>query len=391
MGYSYKQPKYYEDFRCIGGACTNSCCEKWLVLWTKKSYKGLIEASCPELPKELVESRFTKLDNGLYSIILRENGDCPFHNEKGLCDIQLNLGEKALSPVCATYPRSFLKHNSVFQRWCAASCPAVLELLCNSPSAMERIVCEAREETLPPKAVVSVDEQEDVDNNKAIFFRNELTDFFWELFSDKRRSISSSIILGALAAKHFSETAQTAPEKLGALIKDMRKQMNSPVVSKSIEEIKPNYGLKFKLANNFLVQYLGERLSVDFSAFIKDGALNTENYLIGEGNFNKAFEGREYALKNIIINMFLDCIIPFLNKESSIFSNYAYFAAAAASVQVIAAATGFTGDHIYDRFILAVSSLARAISHNPDRAGKIIKDLESFGIKSPAHIAILVK
>ena len=83
---------------------------------------------------------------------------------------------------------------------------------------MERIVCAAREETLPPKAVVSVDEQEDVDNNKAIFFRNELTDFFWELFSDKRRSISSSIILGALAAKHFSETAQTAPEKSGGLI-----------------------------------------------------------------------------------------------------------------------------------------------------------------------------
>ena len=109
MDYFYKQPKYYSQFRCIGGDCPESCCDGWCVLWTSQEIDNLKSADVSAGLKERIDNSFSYTEeHKKYMINLCNDGRCPFHNrETDLCDIQHELGEKALSTVCGTYPRNY--------------------------------------------------------------------------------------------------------------------------------------------------------------------------------------------------------------------------------------------------------------------------------------------
>ncbi len=97
-------PKYYKDFVCIADKCNHSCCIGW-------------EIDVDEAALEKYESI-----NAPYGETIRKSidhsGDCPhFHllqgercphlNEKGLCNIILNLGEDYLCHICREHPRFY--------------------------------------------------------------------------------------------------------------------------------------------------------------------------------------------------------------------------------------------------------------------------------------------
>ena len=56
-------------------------------------------------------------------------GECPMHDEDGLCMIQRDLGEAALPEICRMYPRCLKKEGSMYEALCSNSCEAVVELL----------------------------------------------------------------------------------------------------------------------------------------------------------------------------------------------------------------------------------------------------------------------
>ncbi|MBQ8497582.1 MAG: flagellin lysine-N-methylase [Clostridia bacterium] len=95
-------PDYYPLFSCIADKCKHSCCIGWEIdidaetLETYKNVQG-------DFGKRLREG-IDEMD-GTACFHLCEDERCPFLNEKGLCDIILNLGEDALSQICTDHPR----------------------------------------------------------------------------------------------------------------------------------------------------------------------------------------------------------------------------------------------------------------------------------------------
>lgn len=131
---SVRIPHYYDDFKCIGGGCTDNCCIGWDVEIDKKTYQRYQKITEPELSK-LIRQRISR-NPGSYShevdygiVELNDRNRCPFLNEKQLCKIQAKLGHDFLSNVCAAYPRYANEINGVSEYSLNVSCPEAARLV----------------------------------------------------------------------------------------------------------------------------------------------------------------------------------------------------------------------------------------------------------------------
>lgn len=116
-------PDYYEEFACIAGACTGSCCDGWEIDIDDAS-REYYSSVGGEIGERLREKLYQGED-GEYRFRLGERGRCPFLNAEGLCDIYAALGEEALSEVCTDFPRFSLSYGHVMQRILSVSCEEV--------------------------------------------------------------------------------------------------------------------------------------------------------------------------------------------------------------------------------------------------------------------------
>ena len=100
-----RKPSYYDTFRCIAGACPDSCCHQWEVQVDADAARRYRAMPGP-LGDALRDALRT--EDGETFLTLRE-GRCPMWRSDGLCRIQAELGEKALCRVCREFPR--LRHD----------------------------------------------------------------------------------------------------------------------------------------------------------------------------------------------------------------------------------------------------------------------------------------
>ena len=97
-------PAYYSTFRCIAGACPDSCCKEWEVDIddaTAAFYRTLEGPLGDRLRQVLKDTE----DGAAMTI---EDGRCPMWRRDGLCRIQAELGHDALCQTCRDFPR--LRH-----------------------------------------------------------------------------------------------------------------------------------------------------------------------------------------------------------------------------------------------------------------------------------------
>ena len=88
-------PDYYDRFRCKGGACRNSCCMGWGISVDMKEYFRLIGLDCSPRLHARLECAFHQPDTPSperYALISPDwRGDCPMHDEDGLCMLHRSL------------------------------------------------------------------------------------------------------------------------------------------------------------------------------------------------------------------------------------------------------------------------------------------------------------
>lgn len=121
-----RTPFYYKDFRCIAGACTDTCCAGWDVDVDEKSYK-YYKSVKGDFGRRL-KSVMVPSEDGGCTFTLNE-GRCPFLNEKNLCDLFTALGEDKLCETCAEFPRFINEYGSIREIGIAPSCKTAGELM----------------------------------------------------------------------------------------------------------------------------------------------------------------------------------------------------------------------------------------------------------------------
>ena len=113
------KPSYFDDFRCIAGACPDSCCKEWDVQVDEASAACYRSLSGP-LGDRLREVLRDEDGETVMTII---DGRCPMWRADGLCRIQAELGESALCKTCREFPRLTHDYGDFIERGLELSCP----------------------------------------------------------------------------------------------------------------------------------------------------------------------------------------------------------------------------------------------------------------------------
>ncbi len=124
-----RKPSYYDSFRCLAGACPDSCCHEWTIAVDNDA--AAFYRSLPGSLGDRLRQVMALEDED--TIMVNENRRCPMWRTDGLCQIQSELGHDALCKTCREFPR--LTHDyGDFQEWgLELSCPEAARLILNAP------------------------------------------------------------------------------------------------------------------------------------------------------------------------------------------------------------------------------------------------------------------
>jgi len=134
------EPACFQDFVCIAGACPDTCCHGWEVVIdedTRKRYEALDGAL-----GEWIRSHL-RVDEDGDTCMASLNGRCPMLMDDGLCVIQKNLGETALSRVCDRYPRFIHEFGGLTEQGISLSCPEACRLILETPFSIREYSTDA--------------------------------------------------------------------------------------------------------------------------------------------------------------------------------------------------------------------------------------------------------
>ena len=124
------KPFYYDDFKCVGGGCKDSCCIGWNIYIDKKSYKAYknVKGEYYKKLKDGISRNRKDSDDLHYGDMKLENGKCKFLNKQNLCDIYIDLGQEYLCNTCKIYPRVINKNGDIYEKGLKLSCPEVARM-----------------------------------------------------------------------------------------------------------------------------------------------------------------------------------------------------------------------------------------------------------------------
>lgn len=133
------KPSYFDSFRCIAGACPDSCCQEWDVLVDPET-----AAFYRALPGDLGDRlRQVLVDDPEYGTTMEiDNRRCPMWRQDGLCRIQAELGHDALCKTCREFPRLTHDYGNFIEFGLELSCPEAAKIIL-SASPAPPIVTEA--------------------------------------------------------------------------------------------------------------------------------------------------------------------------------------------------------------------------------------------------------
>lgn len=384
----YRQPEYYRSFQCIAGDCPITCCSKWRIDWSPAELDKLRSADCSPKFRDLIENSFSYDDSkNEYVIKLSANRECPFLTEDKFCGIQRELGEEYISYICRNYPRTNLLHNGVVHRTCSASCYQVMNILCTDPNAMNLHNVRFEEKIVTIRSSRFSDER--IKEHPELKFFNEIADFFFDIVSNKIRSVETSLVLGALAAQKLTEYINLGKwQQIPEIIKKLRPQLNATSVP-SFENAAPHYGFSLGLCTEILNNFCHTNV---LNCLMVDDKLSAEKFVQGSEMFSAILSEQPYVLRNIALNFMLEGSIPYINAQQSLFDNYCYYVATVACTKLICSAVAYSHQNLGVALPTALSYYVRSMYHSgTSKIDSIIELLHQHQITTPAKLALMLK
>jgi len=135
-------PSYYKTFHCVASECVHNCCrEGWEIdlddahveLYKKLKASG-DEKMSVLLSENLVLPTVKERRTGeVPHIRLKEDGVCPFLNDRGLCGLILAYGEKSICQICTDHPRFRNYYKDQMELGLGLCCEEACRIILNDP------------------------------------------------------------------------------------------------------------------------------------------------------------------------------------------------------------------------------------------------------------------
>ena len=322
---------YYDEFRCIGAECMDSCCKNWGITLTKREYLNYKKMDCsPELGS-IIDIAFKRLreDDLRYAAMkLKENGDCPFLGDDSLCKIQKEKGAEALSVICNYFPRQNTRvGNEAYIYSNNITCSHVVELMINHPEGLALVEGDYKGDNswieknmfsgnviMPnwegyPYFWVIKNAQLDILQNRNFtipermlilgFFAQKADEYIKENKGEKINGIANMLldnevckkISDSLKAPQSEESAATKSVSILLKMKNTAQSISfsNPKISEYFEQIAKSIDLKTELSENNDLSFFFDRQKYSESLSIYHEIENNRPYIIENLLVNLAF------------------------------------------------------------------------------------------------------
>ena len=283
-------PDYYENFKCIAGACTDTCCAGWQVDVDDASYEyyKTIKGEFGErLHSVMVDGK--KGAEGQFRI--RPDGRCPFLNDNNLCDLYAALGEAGLCVTCDRYPRYTTEYGNLRETGIALSCKTAAELILKDNCRPNFKVWE------------DPDEFPSLNNIDGEFFYAlmEARKKAFDIVSNRKYNIWDRISILVYYATDLQKKI-----KKPSLIKDVINMYDEAYIDKALSSVKKERYPEFDIYDlykgyfyNYLKQVIIKREWLELVYSVYDNVLK-EGYCKLLHEFGQYYQEREYEYENLI-------------------------------------------------------------------------------------------
>lgn len=122
----YTIPDYYQDFKCIADKCEDTCCAGWQIVIDRETLKKYTK-----IKGDFGKRMFRSINWFTKTFKQDKEKRCAFLNDRNLCDLYLNQGEKGFCKTCREYPRHTEEFEGVREITLSISCPEVARILMN--------------------------------------------------------------------------------------------------------------------------------------------------------------------------------------------------------------------------------------------------------------------
>lgn len=337
MGINIKKayPIYLKEFKCIGGACKDSCCIGWDVDIDKSTFKEYHKVQDKEMKKMFQKNvhnnnNCTSIDVDYGRVKLKNGKRCPFLNEENYCVIYSNLGEEYLSNVCTSFPRITNKVDGCYEMSLDVACPEAARILLLKEEGIE---FKKSEEVLGKHIVSSeVDTKSKQFNGSPIKYFKEIRDLSIKIIKNRKFDLNQRLyILG-----EFLNTLEEEFEHNYKNVPNFIKQYNINSIIDNYENNKLNYIIQmdfFKKILGFL-NVFKEIDSVTFKEYTKetisgfkleecdDINKHSEFYINAFEEYSESFiNNNSYIFENYLVNFMYNNMFPFSENES-VFDGY---------------------------------------------------------------------
>lgn len=392
------KPFYYDKFKCIGTQCKDSCCIGWKVYIDKKSYMNY----------KKVKGRFSKiLNRGIsrnrnnetylhYGEMNLRDERCEFLNDKSLCDIYINLGEKYLCNTCKQYPRIIYKFGNFFEKTLNLSCPEVTRIFVESNEAFS----------------FNVENEELSDTEKQfiqdIKYNNDLYNLLWkgrdlsiEVAQFREIDIWKRLVFIKIIGEQLQQLINESKyNQLENTIEELKNTITSLEVITSLDNIEKVNTVKIAFINVLLQRRvnIGEN-NIVFNEILKNFNLifkdNEKASLIlekKENEFNIYFKEYEYIFENYIVYSLYNNYIKALGSKD-LNKNILILTLSYSAIKMLLLAKWIKNNGVLnkDDIIDVLYSFSRVTEHNNIFMECLYKDLKKEGYDSLAYLTILVR
>lgn len=263
---NYLLPTYFEEFKCIGGACEDTCCAGWRIDIDEATFKKYKKEKNPLMKKALQENTsrnrasnanfFTK---GRFK--LDENKSCTMLTKEGLCSIQKVLGEEALCHTCTVYPRETISRNDTIEKSLVLSCPEAARIVLNRPDGLDFVEKEA---------------VKDSDIIKNIRHSEEEFESFWKIriflidtLQNRKHSLETRLLILSMFIQKYIDLDNPTSSEIDSLLTQYTTYLTFDDLNTQFDNIPTNYKQQLSFASNVLNHSYSTQFN-EMSKIIKD-------------------------------------------------------------------------------------------------------------------------
>lgn len=404
---------YMEEFKCIGSDCPDSCCQGWRVNIGRKTYKKYKKSTHPELKitfqNSLARTRNSSRSESNYAHIkLDKNNACPFLNEKSLCRIQTNLGEKFLSSTCNTYPREYNLIDGTLEKSATLSCPEVARLALLQKDGIR--FNEIKDDNYQNDRIAISKSF----NTQFPASSTDISTYFWglhlfsiETMQNRKFKIWQRLLTLGFMTRKVTDLAKAGKRtSIPGAIEQYRQQMDA-APSNIYEDVIPvKYNTQLSLIRALLEdsnianiknsRFL-ECHQLFLQGILKDGNPDSQEILDNYANAYTEFyapfmEKHSYVLENYLVNYIFKSLFPVSTTAnaqqaySSLVINHTIIKS-----YLVGMAGALKGAFSVEHVILLIQSFSKSIEHNPVYMREIRTFLQKNNFDQLAHMAVLLR